>query len=557
MNFPVGYLLIPRQSLKPSEEPLLVDQSPLEAGEQTEPQLKRARVDANGNSGNTSSTPLSNDFPSSSSSTSPELPNLINGKCEGISNPSALPDSITLPRLTLPSLRAALLSYLHDALPHHPSLDDCLVVREEIREEEPTETKTKENQTDETQTQTEGGKYVVWSFHFSMEGVGEGACSPPLPRWIVVADRRLRLRVFHRAAAPSCGVSRGRVLGAPILLVGAGGIGCELLKILHLEGFRHIEVLDLDTIDETNLNRQFLFTAANVGRAKAAVAAAAVRGWAEGRAQRFPTLPDEPSTSSSSASYFPQDVIAYHADIKDPCFDEDFFSRFRAVLNALDNVSARQHVNRMCMRANVPLIESGSMGYNGQVQVILKGCYECYDCYPRPSGQPTFAVCTIHARPTTMVHCVHFAKELYETLFGENSFLREVHPSSEKGEGTATRDGEVEKTGNLNYLREVLLAWWASERGEESISSDPPLSSSSSSPTIPFNTEEDGELRLRRLGEHLLRRIYHDQVEALRRLRTTAAPPPPLFLLLAATRTARSRPRPRRPHPPPRGGNPP
>lgn len=50
-----------------------------------------------------------------------------------------------------------------------------------------------------------------------------------------------------------------KVQNAKLLVVGAGGIGCELVKCLSVTGFTKLSVIDLDTIDISNLNRQFLF----------------------------------------------------------------------------------------------------------------------------------------------------------------------------------------------------------------------------------------------------------------------------------------------------------
>lgn len=91
----------------------------------------------------------------------------------------------------------------------------------------------------------------------------------------------------------------------------------------------------------------------------------------------------------------------------------NFFKRFHVVLNALDNRAARNHVNRMCLAADVPLIESGTSGYSGQVEFIKKGVTQCYECQPKPP-QKTFPGCTIRNTPSEPVHCIVWAKHLFK-----------------------------------------------------------------------------------------------------------------------------------------------
>lgn len=196
---------------------------------------------------------------------------------------------------------------------------------------------------------------------------------------------------------------RGRVQSAKILVVGAGGIGCELIKNLVLSGFENIELIDLDTIDVSNLNRQFLFRSQHVGLSKALVA------------------------KEIAMSFNPRaKITAHHSNIKSSKFDLAYFKQFALVLNALDNVDARRHVNRLCLATNTPLIESGTTGYLGQVSVIKKGETECYECTPKVT-QKQYPICTIRSTPEKMVHCIVWAKECYKLLFGktEDSMLWE------------------------------------------------------------------------------------------------------------------------------------
>uniref|UniRef100_A0A8D3BTH2 SUMO-activating enzyme subunit 2 n=1 Tax=Scophthalmus maximus TaxID=52904 RepID=A0A8D3BTH2_SCOMX len=233
-----------------------------------------------------------------------------------------------------------------------------------------------------------------------------------------------------------------------VLVVGAGGIGCELLKNLVLTGFKNIEVIDLDTIDVSNLNRQFLFQKKHVGKSKAQVA------------------------KESALQFCPSaNITAYHDSIMNPEYNVEFFRKFMLVMNALDNRAARNHVNRMCLAADIPLIESGTAGYLGQVTVIKKGMTECYECQPKPT-QKTFPGCTIRNTPSEPIHCIVWAKYLFNQLFGEEDADQEVSPDTAdpeaawKPEDTAARATASEKDGDI---KRVSTKDWARSTGFDAV----------------------------------------------------------------------------------------
>ncbi|KAK7186519.1 ThiF family protein [Paraphaeosphaeria sporulosa] len=227
-----------------------------------------------------------------------------------------------------------------------------------------------------------------------------------------------------------------RIRQARVLMVGAGGIGCELLKNLVLTGFGEIHIVDLDTIDLSNLNRQFLFRNEHIKKSKALVA------------------------KESAGRFNPNVKIeAYHDNIKDPRFNVAWFSKFDIVFNALDNLEARRHVNKMCLAADVPLIESGTTGFNGQVQVIQKGKTQCYDCTPKEAPK-SFPVCTIRSTPSQPIHCIVWAKSyLFTEIFGTSE---DDAPELDHSEDSENRK-EIENLRNESQALKRIRGTMGSE----------------------------------------------------------------------------------------------
>lgn len=136
------------------------------------------------------------------------------------------------------------------------------------------------------------------------------------------------------------------------------------------------------------------------------------------------------------------------ANIKDPQFNVEWFQGFTMVFNALDNLEARRHVNKMCLAADVPLIESGTTGFNGQVQVIKKGKTACYDCSTKETPK-TFPVCTIRSTPSQPIHCI---------VWGKSYLLAEIFGTSEDESVEMDHSEDSENSKEIEKLRQESQA---------------------------------------------------------------------------------------------------
>ncbi|XP_023265943.1 ubiquitin-like modifier-activating enzyme 1 [Seriola lalandi dorsalis] len=222
-------------------------------------------------------------------------------------------------------------------------------------------------------------------------------------------------------------------------LVGAGAIGCELLKNFALIGLAagdegQITVTDMDFIEKSNLNRQFLFRSQDIGKPKSDIAAKAVR------------------------EMNPQMKITAHQNRLDPdsegVYGSDFFNGLDGVAAALDNVEARVYLDGRCIQHQKPLLEGGTLGSQGHTLVVVPHLTESYGP-AKSSSVNAIPLCTLKNFPHRIEHTLQWARDQFEGLFKQtpenlNLFLRD--------------EGFVEKTlghGDAEAL-EVLGGVWGS-----------------------------------------------------------------------------------------------
>ena len=149
-----------------------------------------------------------------------------------------------------------------------------------------------------------------------------------------------------------------KLLDANVLVLGAGGLGCPALLYLATSGIGNIVIVDNDVIELSNVQRQILFTTADVGRKKTAVAR-----------ERIEEL--QTNTSIETIDILPDDSLL-----------ENLVAKADVVLDGTDNFDSRYRHNLACTQQRTPLVSGAVIRFEGQVTVfdhkdVSSACYHC------------------------------------------------------------------------------------------------------------------------------------------------------------------------------------
>jgi len=150
---------------------------------------------------------------------------------------------------------------------------------------------------------------------------------------------------------------QARIGAGSALVVGLGGLGCPAAQFLTSSGIGRLVLNDFDRVDETNLPRQVLYTADDVGKLKVEAAAARLHALNPGVA--LTTLAERLDENALAAAVARVDVV----------------------LDGSDNFATRFAVNRACVVQRKPLVSGAAVRLEGQIAVFPNRAGEpCYSC---------------------------------------------------------------------------------------------------------------------------------------------------------------------------------
>jgi adenylyltransferase/sulfurtransferase len=181
---------------------------------------------------------------------------------------------------------------------------------------------------------------------------------------LILKPEQVKRYSRHIIMAQVGSAGQRKILRSKVLIIGAGGLGGPAALYLALAGVGTIGIVDFDTVDLSNLQRQILHQNDDVGRPKVLSAKETIR------------------------SYNPDVNIVLHETRLTSENAKEIISQYDIVVNGADNFATRYLVNDACYLLNKPLVDGSILIFDGQATVFMpgKGCYRCLFPTPPPPG---------------------------------------------------------------------------------------------------------------------------------------------------------------------------
>ncbi|WP_208352716.1 HesA/MoeB/ThiF family protein [Pseudaestuariivita rosea] len=183
----------------------------------------------------------------------------------------------------------------------------------------------------------------------------------PPPRTELFAEVELERYARHIVLREIGGLGQKQLKEAKVLVIGAGGLGAPALMYLSAAGVGTIGLIDDDTVENTNLQRQIIHRDAGIGMPKVFSAETAMKA-------------QNPYTT----------VRPYNRRLTED-IAQDLIAEYDIVLDGTDNFDTRYLVNRTCVALGKPLIAAALTQWEGQISTYNATVGPCYQCiFPKP-----------------------------------------------------------------------------------------------------------------------------------------------------------------------------
>ena len=274
----------------------------------------------------------------------------------------------------------------------------------------------------------------------------------PIDQWLIMdffemvenisenADRSLKGSRYDDQIAIFGNEIQKKIEQSKIFMIGAGATGCEFLKNFAMMGFctndkdSKFIVTDNDSIEVSNLSRQFLFRQKDVGSSKAVTASNSVKLMNP----KFNVVGLQKKVSEETEDYF----------------DEDFWNKLDYVIMAVDSLQARKYIDTRVVKFEKCSVDAGTMGTVANTQIIVPHKTMSYgDNKENEEEAPkVIPMCTLRHFPSIITHCIEWSRDVFNAYF-----ISTVNDIKNYFTNFETFKQNIEKEGSATQNLEKLL----------------------------------------------------------------------------------------------------